>query len=145
MTTEITFRREVPPATPRHARLLSPQERKAHRETIAFSVKTVLSAYFQPHEAEEIRAAQLAWWCDELQDWSHEQVVWGLRKWNRASPRLRPTPGDIVAILKAARGRKIAAEMPREETGPDRKPVTREEAEAIIAQAGFKLRRVPSD
>jgi hypothetical protein len=77
---------------------------------IASEVKVVLSAYFQPHEAEEIKAAQLAWWCDELEDWTHEQVVWGLRKWNRDNPRLRPTPGDIVAVLKLARGRKLVAQ-----------------------------------
>jgi hypothetical protein len=145
MGTEITFRGEIPPATPRHAKSLSPQELSEHRTKIASEVKTVLSAYFQPHEAEEIRAAQLAWWCDELQDWTREQVVWGLRKWNRDCPRARPTPGDIVAILKAARGRKVAAAMPREGTAPDRRPVTREEAEAILAKAGFSAKRVPGD
>ena len=75
-------------------------------------MKTVLSAYFQPHEAEEIKAAQLAWWCDELQDWTQEQVLWALRKWNRDSPDRRPTPGHIVAICKEARGKKYAASMP---------------------------------
>jgi hypothetical protein len=71
----------------------------------------VLSAYFQPHEADEIRAAQLAWWCDELQDWTREQVVWGLRQWNRENPDKRPTPGHILAALKKARGKKHAARV----------------------------------
>ena len=99
----------IPAPTPMHASSLSPPELAAHRQAIAFEVRTVLSAYFQPHESEEIRASQLAWWCDELQDWHREQIVWALRKWNREHPRHRPTPGDIATICKAERGRRHAA------------------------------------
>jgi hypothetical protein len=145
MGTEITTRREIPPATPQTAKSLSPQELSAHRQTIAFNVKTVLSAYFQPHEADEIKAAQLAWWCDELQDWTQEQVLWALRKWNRDFPRIRPTPGDIVAICKKARGMKLAKEMrdalPPPE--PERKPIDKEAAARILAEAGFAPRTFP--
>jgi hypothetical protein len=108
---EITTARAIPSPTPQIAKSLSRQERIDHREKIAFEVKTVLSAYFQPHEAEEIRAAQLAWWCDELQDWTREQVVWGLRQWNRSNPDKRPTPGHILALLIDTRGRKEAERM----------------------------------
>jgi hypothetical protein len=142
MGTEITVRREIPPATPQTAKSLSPQQLSEHRTKIAFDVKTVLSAYFQPHEADEIKAAQLAWWCDELQDWTQEQVLWALRKWNRDFPRIRPTPGDIVAICKKARGMKIAKEaraaLPPPE--PERKPVDREAAARIIAESGLQLK-----
>lgn len=47
----------------------------------------------------------MAWWCDELEDWTLKQVVYALRQWNRANPRLRPTPGDILSILLTARGK----------------------------------------
>ena len=98
-----------------------------------------MSAYFQPQESAAVRAAQLAWWADELEDWSHEQVVWALRKWNREEPRNRPTPGDIVALLKAERGRRWAAGLaPRPE--PARKPVTAERAAEILAKAGLAER-----
>lgn len=79
----------------------------------------VLSAYFQPHEDERIKAAQLAWWCDELEDWTQEQVVWALRQWNRDNPRLRPTPGDIVAVLKRKRGETIAAQRKVDQSHPE--------------------------
>lgn len=102
----------------------------------------MLSAYFQPHEAEEIRAAHLAWWCDELQDWTQEQVVWALRRWNRDNPRLRPTPGDILAICMRARGEKVAASMPRPAPEPERKRVSPEEAAAILARAGIGVKRM---
>jgi hypothetical protein len=136
MGTEIAMRREIPPATPQIAKSLSPDQLSEHRRRIAFDVKTVLSAYFQPHEADEIRAAQLAWWCDELQDWTQEQVLWGLRKWNREHPRARPTPGDVVAILKEARGKKIAASLPKQEPEPERQRISAEQAQAILRAAG---------
>jgi hypothetical protein len=126
-------------ATPQVSRGMSTEELKGHRAKIAFEVKTVLSAYFQPHEAEEIRAAQLAWWCDELQDWTREQVVWGLRQWNRENSRARPTPGDILGLLTAMRGKREAAKLnallkPAEE---ERMPVTKERAQQIMEAAGF--------
>lgn len=99
---------KTPTPTPELTKSLSPQEVEGHRAKIASEVRAVLSAYFQPHEDEAIKAMQLAWWCDELEDWTHEQVVWALRDWNRKEPRKRPTPGDILAILKATRGRKMA-------------------------------------
>lgn len=136
MGTEIA-KRETPAPTPQIAKSLSPQQLSEHRQRIAFDVRTILSAYFQPHEAEEIKSAQLAWWCDELQDWSQEQVLWALRQWNRNNPRLRPTPGDIVAVCKAARGRKIASQRPKVEKAPEREPVTAQRAAEIMAEAGF--------
>jgi hypothetical protein len=142
MTTALV-RRDIPTPTPQHDKSLSPQELADHRQAIASEVKVVLSAYFQPHEAEEIRAAQLAWWCDELQEWTREQVVWALRKWNRDDPRRRPTPGDITGLLKQARGRKVAAQMPKAEPEPERKPVDRETAAEILRAAGFDPRKMP--
>lgn len=101
----------------------------------------MLSAYFQPHEAEDVRAGQLAWWCDELQDWTREQIVWAFRKWNRDNPRLRPTPGDVVAIMKEARGRKIAAALPKPEPEPVREKISPERAKEILAAVGFSVNR----
>ena len=142
---QIALRAEIPPATPEYARSLSPQQLSDHRATIASEVKIVLSAYFQPHESDEVKAGQLAWWCDELQDWTQEQVVWALRHWNRENPRLRPTPGDIVAICKKARGRKIAASLPKQQPEPERKPVDPEAAARIMAEAGFGPKRMPTE
>jgi len=145
MTTEIAKRVEIPPATPQHSKLLSPQALAAHRQSIASEIRVVLSAYFQPHEDEAIRKAQLAWWCDELEDWTLENVVWSLRKWNRDNPRLRPTPGDIVAICKKARGQKIAAQLPKQEPAPERKPIDPDTAARIMAEAGFAPKRFGGD
>ena len=120
---------EIPAPTPELTKSLPPQERIEHRQEIAFEVKTVLSAYFQPHEDDEVKASQLAWWCDELEDWTREQVVYGLRQWNAKNPRLRPTPGDITALLKQIRGERMAerqksAHKPQE---PERTQMTEAE------------------
>ena len=107
----------------------------------------VLSAYFQPNESEDIRAAQLSWWCDALQDWTVEQVTWALRKWNMDNPDRRPTPGHIVAVCKAARGAKYARELAEAKKPPEppKKRPSAERANEILAEAGFRVRRMDDD
>ena len=138
---ELVKRVEIPASTPQISKSMSSDQLQDHRARIAFEVKTVLSAYFQPHEAEEIKAAQLAWWCDELQDWTQEQVLWALRKWNRDSPDKRPTPGHILAICKEARGRKFAASLPKPPPEKPREKLSAQDRQAIsarvLAQANF--------
>lgn len=145
MGTAIT---KIATPTPQIARSLSPQELSEHRQKIASEVKTILSAYFQPHESEAIKAAQLAWWCDELQDWTHEQVVYGLRQWNRDNPRLRPTPGDIVCLLKRIRGQRESERMRANAPAkpePEKERATPDQVAAILVEAGFKPKPLEGD
>lgn len=133
------LRGAYPSPTPQIAKSLSQQELVEHRRAIAIEVKIVLSAYFKPSEDDDIRAGQLAWWCDELQDWTQEQVVWALRQWNRDNPDKRPTPGHILGIMTAMRGKREAAKLnalpkPAED---ERMPVTKERAQQIMEAAGF--------
>jgi len=140
-----TVAKQIPAATPQHDKSMSPAGLVDHRAKIAFEVKTVLSAYFQPHEAEEIKVAQLAWWCDELQAWTREQVVYGLRKWNSDNPRVRPTPGDIVGILKQTRGKKEAERMAaarKPEPAKASERITPEAASEIMSRAGYSAKRM---
>lgn len=110
-----------------------------------------MSAYFQPSESEDIRTAALAWWADELQDWTVAQVVWGLRQWNRQNPRLRPSPGDILRILAVKRG-DVEAERAKAIPKPEHQPreiVTAEQREAIFRELGaehlaFGAKRFPT-
>lgn len=149
MTTEIAPRAEVPAPTPEYAKSLSQPALQEHRTRIGLEVKAVLSAYFQPQEEPETRAMQLAWWCDELQDWTHEQVVWGLRAWNRDNPRTRPTPGDIVRLLKLTRGKRVVARLQQQkQPGPPKETVTPEqmaEIRAEVARAADKMTGVTND
>lgn len=130
----------IPASTPQIAQSLSRQELSEHRGRIAFDVRVTLSAYFDPSEAEDVKAGLLAWFCDELQDWKHEQVVWALREWNRERPRHRPSPGDIVAILKRKRGEKVARELaalPKPGDAPKDR-ISDDRRRAIMAEMGVR-------
>jgi len=135
--------------TPEVDKSMSPQELIDHRTSIAFEVKVVLSAYFQPSENEEIKSGQLAWWCDELQAWTIEQIVFALRKYNHDEPGKRPTPGHIVALLNRLRGQKIAKRLMAERLAASHKdeaqrdrPATAEQAAEIMRQAGFAAQKI---
>ena len=133
-------------STPQFTRGKTEDEVKKHRSVIAFDVRVVLSAYFQPHEDEKVKAAQLAWWCDALEDWPHESVVYALRKWNLDNPRLRPTPGDIVSMMKRLRGereaqRKRAAPDPKQER-PNVERISPERSQQILEEMGMTRARL---
>ena len=132
--------RSIPAPTPRIAETMDAEQLKSHRARIAFEVRVMLHAHFEPSESDEIKAALLAWFCDELQDWTHEQVVWAIRSWNRDNPRRRPTPGDLVSLLKRARGEKVARDMAAlpKPSEPQKDRVSPEAAAAIMAEMGVR-------
>lgn len=131
---------KLPPPTPQVARSLSQPELEEHRTLIAFDVRLTLHAYYDPDESAEVKAGLLAWFCDELEDWKHKQVVWALRAWNRDNPRRRPTPGDITALLKRARGEKMAAEIRRQQAElVQPQPMTPERHAEVSAELADKL------
>ena len=138
-----TFR-ALPPPTPCVTSSMSPEECAVHRQKIAFEVEVVLDGYWHTQPPVELKAAVMADWADELEDWTLEQVRWGLRAWRRDNPRRKPNPGDILGILKTQRGKTEAAKLaalPRQQPAP-RAPVTGEAAAEILARAGFAPRRV---
>lgn len=112
---------------------MSQRETQEHRARIAFEVEVVLSGYWQAFPSPEIKAGIIGDWCDELQDWTHEQCVWALRKWRNENPDKRPNPGHITAMMKDARGRKIAAALPKPVDQP-RERISAERAAEIRAE-----------
>ena len=137
---------KLPPATPCVTSSMSREECVAHRARIAFEVEVILQGYWQAELSSEMKAAVMADWSDELEDWTVEQVRWGLRQWRKDNPRRKPNPGDVVAILKEQRGKtemaKLAAIAPPEPERPER--VSPEQASAILAEVGFNVRRIPT-
>ena len=148
MGNEIETRRELPTPTPQVAKSLSPQDLQEHRRKIAFEVSVFfeVAGYWQKRadtqDEKNVSAASLAWWCDELQDWTIEQIVYSLRKWNRENPRIKATPGDIVGVMMDLRGRKIAAQLPKPEPEQPRERVTAERAADILRDVGFSPKRM---
>lgn len=142
MGTEIA-KRDMPAATPQLTQSMSPQERVDHRQKIAFEVEVILHSYWQSSPPPAIKAGILADWCDALDDWTQEQVVWSLRKWRNDNPDKRPNPGHILAICKNARGRRIAKEMAQKqktEPAPRADRITAERAAEIVREAGIGVR-----
>jgi len=95
----------------------------------------------------EIKTAMLADWADSLEDWSHKQVLWALRKWRNDNPNKKPNPGHILKLLKDARGKAEAERMRLSKSAPepqagqvseDQKRVNAEVANDILKQFGFR-------
>ena len=137
---------KLPPPTPCVTSSMSREECVAHRARIAFEVEVVLQGYWQAELSSEMKAAVMADWSDELEDWTVEQVRWGLRQWRKDNPRRKPNPGDVVAILKEQRGKtemaKLAAIAPPQPERPE--PISAERATSILAEVGFNVRRIPT-
>lgn len=133
MTTVPAFRREIPASTPCLASSMSPEECAEHRSRIGFEVKLVLGGYFQAAIPAELEAGMMADWADELENWSVDQVRWGLRDWRRRNPRIRPNPGDILAVLIDRRGR-AAAERTRLEAEAEPVPMRQPPSPDVCAR-----------
>lgn len=104
----------------------------------------ILQGYWQAEMSPEVKAGVMADWADELQDWTIDQVRWGLRQWRRDNPRRKPNPADVLAILKDQRGKteiaKLAA-LPK--PAPEvREVISGERSNAILAEVGFTVRRI---
>jgi hypothetical protein len=82
-------------------------------------------------------------WMDALQDYPLDEIRAACRAAVIDRPGQMPNEGHIIAQIKAAR-RSVAARH-RDQVPADRqapcKPVTKEQAEAILLAAGFSVRR----
>lgn len=107
---------------------MSQDECAAHRSRIGFEVEIVLQGYWQEQIAPQMKAAIMADWADELEDWPVDQIRWSLREWRRENPRRKPNPGDIVGVLKKRRGEEFAARQASLPKPAPSEPVITEEA-----------------
>lgn len=83
----------------------------------------------------------MADWCDALEDWTQEQIVWALRRWRNENPNKKPNAGHILAVMKEARGRKVAAQLPKQQPKPDRERISADRASEIMQEIGFNAKR----
>ena len=139
--------RNIPAPTPQLAQSLSPDQLDAHRTQIAFDVEVVMDGYWDKQPPAAIKAGILADWCDALEDWTQEQVLFGLRKWRNENPNKRPNPGHILSILKDMRGRKELERNPPKPADPPKprkEPTAEEKAKvaAMVAEVGSSRRHV---
>lgn len=123
---------------------MPPSEIARHRAEIAVAVEVVLHGYWRDDMPDAMRAAILADWCDELEEWPPESVRAALRKHRREKPSTKPNPGHILAILKESWGKRHAEQVRAALTPPEPRPepVTADRAAQIMAEVGFRPRRI---
>ena len=102
-----------------------------------------MHSYWQSMPPEQVKAGILADWCDVLEDWKQEQVGWALRQWRNENPNKKPNPGHILMMMKDARGKKIAAGLPKQQLSPKEERVSAEKAGEIMAEINFNINRFP--
>lgn len=69
-----------------------------------------MDGYWKDRPDPKMKAAILADWMDELEDWTIDQIRYALRRWRSECPSKKPNPAHIATVLKAARGRAYVEE-----------------------------------
>lgn len=119
---------------------LSPQDLERHRDQILLLVEGVLDLYWQSRPADEVKAVTLSFWANALENYRLDEIHTALNNW-ASRQKHKPKPGDIVALMVGARAEKVSA-PPEPEREP---PCSPEQAEAIMAAAGFRPKTFPGD
>lgn len=136
---------KLPPTSALDVSSMPPSEIARHRAEIAVAVEVVLHGYWRDDMPDAMRAAVLADWCDEMEEWPVESVRAALRKHRREKPSTKPNPGHILAILKESWGKRNAAQVRAALASPEPErppPVSKERAAQIMAEVGFMPRRI---
>ena len=109
MGNQLDISRPLATPTPQLTQSMSLEQLDAHRKAIAFDVEVILDGYWDRRPPADVKAGILSDWCDALEDWSKEQILFVLRDWREKKPSSKPNPGHIVQVLKEMRGKAEAA------------------------------------
>ncbi len=154
------------PATGRETRSRLPQHRPSHcddadeeRQTveIGIHVETILLQFWREDTNAAIRAMEITHWIDALDGCTADEVATAWRDYQRSGPRsaagrlARPDAGVLYRNVMAARAataqRLRAIEMSKRKPAPPEPEINRvtaEEADNIIREVGFNIRRFPA-
>ena len=111
----------------------------AHREWIGGRILTILSHYWREDDPVELTAAIGADWADVLQGLPRDCIQRACIQYQQDEPRRKPTPGAIYQLAKSYMPK--PALVPRPEPERTEPRVTKEQADAILAGAGFAPKR----
>lgn len=101
-----------------------------------------MDSYWRDDLSQAKRAAILADWCDELEDWPVESIKGALRQHRREFPSKKPNPGHIYQRLAKAWGERNA-EAVRAAAAPRYQRVDRGPVERRMAVADELSERFP--
>lgn len=116
-------------------------ERAEHREWIGGRAITLLSHYWRDDDPVELTAAIGKDWADVLEGIPADTIQRACVRYQRDEPRRKPTPGAIYQIAKRMMPQPdpVRYECPPE---PERERISPDAANAILAKAGFKPRKM---
>lgn len=131
--------------TPLLSKSLDSQSLDKHRAMVGFELE-VLSKKVDRFGWDRDRGTrahdrQMLDWMDTLQDYPLDEVKAACKAAVEANPNKMPNEGHVKAQIISARAGFLAARPKPVAPADDRRPVTPEEAEAILASAGFNLNR----
>jgi hypothetical protein len=111
-----------------------------HRLWIAGAISSLLKLYWTDDPSDRLDAAAGRWWADDLQAFPQPVIEAAINHWRRTE-RHRPTPADMIQLC----GRHMPKSRPTLVQMPEREPVTREQAAAILEANGFGqiVKRMP--
>lgn len=121
---------------------LSSVARTEHRTWIKGRAATLLAHYWREDEDPALLAAIGKDWADVLEGIPQEYIQRACVQYQRDEPRKRPTPGAVYQIAVAMMPK---PRIVQSEPEPQRTPATREQAEAILEAAGFKINRMAKE
>jgi len=110
---------------------------------LAGRITTLLSHYYTPDIPATLSEAAMVDWLAVLDGLPTDDIERACMDYLREEPRRRPTPGDIRqrVLAKRAWAEKYRAPVVQIDA-PSRERVTPEAANAILAEAGFRPRRM---
>jgi hypothetical protein len=121
---------------------LSP-ERIEHRTWIKGRAATLLAHYWREDDDPALLAAMGRDWADVLEGLPQEYIQRACIQYQRDEPRKKPTPGAVYQIARALMPK--PAPVRSQEPEPERERMSPETAAAIVAAAGFAVKRFGGD
>lgn len=130
------------------SRSLGSQELARHRAMVAVELE-VMAKKMDRFGWERDRGSMahdrlLTDWMDALQDFPLDEVKSACRAWVEKNPRKMPNEGDIRREILSVRANAVRAYQvanPQQSYEPPAERVTKEQAEAIMLEVGFRPKR----
>lgn len=119
---------------------LPPQERSKHRAWIGVRVEATLDGYWQNRPSDLVKAEILGDWMGALEAFTEDEIRSAFREYlSGPDCKRKPKPGDIRSIILSSRAQRVQRQP---EPEPERKRVTTEAANEILAKAGLGPKRM---
>lgn len=147
---QIAIRDEYPKAdnglTLPLTRSLGSQELAQHRAMVGFELEVLAKKLdrfgWERDRNNPAHDRMMLDWMDTLQDYPLDEIRAACRAAVLERPNAMPNEGHIVAQIKKARAAFLAINRPKPKPEPERQRPTADQASAILAEYGFRPKRM---